>query len=43
MKSEVAISLAQTGMGVGQSEEQSSSLMKAIPVSAIVRVTYALE
>ncbi|MEQ8854089.1 SIMPL domain-containing protein [Gimesia sp.] len=35
--------LAVLGMRVGQSEEQSSALLKEIPVSAVVRVTYALE
>ncbi|QDV16297.1 hypothetical protein Pan153_09240 [Gimesia panareensis] len=35
--------LAVLGMRVGESEEQASALFKAIPVSAVVRVTYAIE
>lgn len=35
--------LAILGMRVGDSEEQASALLKAIPVSAVVRVTYAIE
>ncbi|QDT26693.1 SIMPL domain-containing protein [Gimesia panareensis] len=35
--------MAVLGMRVGQSEEQASALFKAIPVSAVVRVTYAIE
>lgn len=35
--------LAAIGMNVGQTEEQASALLKPIPVSAVVRVTYAID
>ncbi len=35
--------LAAIGLNIGQTEEQASALLKPIPVSAVVRVTYAID